>query len=178
MGMTESLIEQYGELTSDFERQYLRNLVSRLLAEDGNPDKFHLILLNAPTPWANTTGRETIVITRPLVLRLRNEGELAFILGHELSHILLDHAQSSDDRADLELAADAHALGLIARAGYDPRVALGALTSNAFIDLQTEGYPSGSQRAVALQHKIMESGWEPPGTIDRRDFRKLKDSLR
>lgn len=78
-------------------------------------------------------GRNKIVLQEGLAKFVRNEGELAFVIAHELSHHLLGHTHSnlehflggtsaSLDRSTIEseLAADELALKLTTAAGYQP----------------------------------------------------------
>jgi hypothetical protein len=68
----------------------------------------------------------------------------------------------------------------MALAGYDPRPAVQALAHlhRAASDWTTDpSYPDFTTRLATLQSAIYSSGWQPPGTIDRRDFHKLQAAL-
>lgn len=83
-------------------------------------------------PFLNAAalGR-TIVIGGGLERLLRDDAELAFAIAHEAAHIVLGHTAPERQaeigvtarRRVLEQEADALALGLMARAGYDPAAA-------------------------------------------------------
>ena len=67
------------------------------------------------TPSASTDGRE-IRLTTALVEEVGDDGALAFVIAHEMSHILRGH-DAPGWRAELE--ADADALVLMRNAGFD-----------------------------------------------------------
>jgi predicted Zn-dependent protease len=76
-----------------------------------------------------------IVVYEELLRRVRDEDELAAVLAHELAHLItehcifmpsqrgLHHSETSSERAELD--ADLLGIQLMARAGYDPRAAIG-----------------------------------------------------
>jgi predicted Zn-dependent protease len=49
----------------------------------------HVILIDTPEPESFSVGPERIYISRKMVALLRNDDELAGLLGHELGHILM-----------------------------------------------------------------------------------------
>lgn len=66
---------------------------------------------------------------------LQADDELAFVLAHELAHIILGHSvltqEALDDkkiRAKVEQEADALGVRLLMQSGYDPDVAIGAIS--------------------------------------------------
>jgi predicted Zn-dependent protease len=127
-----------------------------------------------------------------LLASLKNEAELAFILAHELAHLHLDHHESLADtslspsrRRTLELDADSRAVALVAAAGYDPRAAIGALHRT---DLKGSTHrPEDGHAQTPLSHPLLHerfetalrlisnSGWQPPGTVNRRDFTLIRN---
>ena len=187
----QNLVGQYGQVTGQFENEYLSYLNSRLVQglppKEIAPAQAQVVLLAADFPLAGTPGTGYVVLSRGLMRRLRNEGELAFVLAHELSHQILGHSLSpdlsSDDRRELELEADRHAVAMIAVAGYDPRVCVGALLHSADSSALWEerprnpDHPALQERIQAVRTLVLESRWNPPGTIDRYDFQKFRRSL-
>jgi predicted Zn-dependent protease len=187
----EEVVSEYGSLSSPFSENYFSYLGERLArsqpADSQRLDIPEIVLINNPAPMAGTPGTGVIVLSHGLVRRLHNEGELAFVLAHEFAHQILGHKltpETSDgERHDLELEADKRALALIAVAGYDPRVSVGALIHSAGVSSIWEsspaqqGYPALEERIEAMRKQVNESSWSPPGTIDRRDFQKLRSSV-
>ena len=187
----QDLVGQYGQVSGKFENQYLAYVVERLTRalppKEIASAQTQVVLLADPYPLAGTPGRGFILVSKGLVLRLQNEGELAFVLAHEMSHQILGHSisaeQSSSERQEFELEADRHAVAMIAVAGYDPRVCVGALLhsadSSAFWETEPKNpdHPALQERIEAVRALVTASRWNPPGTIDRYDFQKLKKSL-
>lgn len=184
------LIDQEGEISGPFLDEYFAYLSSRLVKnvpeETKPPEHLTLVLINSDSVFAATPGSGLIAISKGLIKRLQVEGELAFIVAHELSHQILGHRTNqanSSSRKDWELRADSQALGLIALAGYDPRIAERALIrasdSRLLWEQIPEGneYPSLEERLNSIRSLIADSHWSPPGTIDRRDFQLLRKSL-
>jgi len=185
---TRELERRFGVVTDRGANVYLAGLVSRLT--ESYPQRFagrsppSVIILNAIEPIAVSPGNGKVLLSRGLIFQLSNEAELAFILAHELGHTALGHLPpdgvAPEERRALEIGADSFGVGLMALAGYDPRPAVQAL---AHLHRTTSGwttdpsYPDFTNRLATLQTAIYSSGWQPPGTIDRRDFHKLQTVL-
>ncbi|WP_298917982.1 M48 family metalloprotease [uncultured Algimonas sp.] len=74
-------------------------------------------VIDSPVPNAGTDGRE-IALSTTLVDQAADEAALAFIIAHEMAHILRDH-KPDGPRWMAELQADGDALTLMRNAGYD-----------------------------------------------------------
>ncbi len=61
-----------------------------------------LLIGRSPYPNAYCVGEGTLVFNLELLSRLDNEGQVAFVLAHELAHLKLDHANHSI-RKNIEL---------------------------------------------------------------------------
>lgn len=181
---TNELVRRYGAVTDRGAEAYVAGIVTRLLSSypgelaPGAPPR--VVILTTLDPVAVSPGNGAIIVSRGLLLRLSTEAELAFIIAHELAHEMLGHTEVSDrspeSRRALEFAADRFGLGLMAVAGYDPRPAVQALAElQRMTDLWNDdpNYPDFVNRLAGLQTAILTSNWQPPGTIDRRDFHKL-----
>ncbi|HWB62744.1 MAG TPA: M48 family metallopeptidase [Chitinophagales bacterium] len=75
---------------------YLRGILNKLIA--ANPEisgKKYLLTFRSSVPNAASTGDGIILFNLGLLNRLRNEGEVAFVLGHELAHDKYDHVLQS-----------------------------------------------------------------------------------
>jgi len=82
------------------------------------------------------TRKDGIEVSDALLEYADNDDELAFALAHELAHFARDHSQiigrtqsfrkpSAKEKRALEAEADLYANWLLARAGYDPEIAIG-----------------------------------------------------
>ena len=89
--------------------------------------------------WAK---RREIVLQSGLLTLLKRDDELAFIMAHELAHILLGHTlpgkekelKNQKTRTIMEKQADALGIQLIANAGFDPKASEAAIRSIDLID--------------------------------------------
>ncbi len=94
----------------------------------------HVVLIARKQARASTFGSQ-IEVYAGLDSLLQDDDELAFVLGHELAHVILEHsgpgkeAQMEDDafRGPAEVEADKLGLLLMAQAGYDPTAATRAI---------------------------------------------------
>jgi len=120
---------------------YLNGVLTKLLAQSpvkGVPAK---VYVRASSDWAaKTTADANIYVALGVLLRVDDEDEVAAILAHEASHVVLGHAnadvvQSLQQRA-LQLSdAALDASGLVARAGGGGAAAVG---SNARMKEQSQ----------------------------------------
>jgi predicted Zn-dependent protease len=197
---THLLQEQYGVLEDPLTKRYLEGIVVRLSSAvvsrqrrgSTNSDLPSITLLASLKPVALAPNPGVILISQGMLRVVANEAELAFVLAHEMAHQQLDHTDlqvdklSSSARKELELAADQRAIAVMAAAGYDPRAAFSALQRT---DLQsrahepsshaltTSNYPDLDERQNAALTFLNNSGWLPPGTINRRDFVMIQRRL-
>ena len=197
-----SLIAEYGEVTSEEIDAYFRSLTARLELGAARSErfrdskKFSVTVLKTTLPIAYSSGSGIISVSRGLIRSLKTEGELAFVIAHEMAHELAGHTKDylgekngvdASLSESIELEADNLGVGILALSGYDPRVAVPGLV-NSYKALKrteralpsrsaNERYPDLNRRLYALQSEIAASGWRPPGTVDRRDFQKLRSAL-
>jgi Zn-dependent protease with chaperone function len=102
-----------------------------------------------------------IRITRGMVNFAADDSELAFVVAHELAHILLNDFEKYriGDRRPLDLAADQTGMRLAARAGYDPDKGARLLLrlADAFSEIRNDPtYPSPQERYARLEQQIAE----------------------
>lgn len=109
-------------------------------AEAGDAMRVSVELLDSERVNAAAGADGRILVTRGLLALARSEAELAFVLAHEVGHVVAGHArqrverpadsgtagEAAFDRAQ-ELEADRIGLSGLARAGYDPAAALSFL---------------------------------------------------
>lgn len=192
---TQSMVRQFGQVSSTYHTNYLKNLSERLadtFKRHGYPQIApRIILLNTRQPLALWPGSNFVLLSRGLIMALGTESELAFIIAHELSHQALGHSPIVDESINIpltssvssqELDADRMALGITALAGYDPRSAISALKNTyRFASTYTElddDYPKLETRVNAAIDAIRESGWNGLAIGDRREFHTFRNSLK
>lgn len=179
---SEMILQQHGSINHQEVRKYLAYLEERLSVAAPYKKRLHIetTLIDSPEPFAVSSGSGVVLISRGLFLSLQSEAELAFVLAHEYGHEYLGHTALTADELpayneDLEMAADSFALGLIGLAGYDPRVAPYALIHHAQSSGLDEDFTA--LRISKIRAQIQRSGWQPPGTVNRRDFNTIKKIL-
>ena len=107
-------------LVADARMQRYVNHVGRwLAAQTERPDlPWQFGVLDSPNVNAFAVPGGTIFITRGLLERMRNEAELAGVLGHEIVHVLRKHHLKAIQKgAQTALAGDAASAALRDRAG-------------------------------------------------------------
>jgi predicted Zn-dependent protease len=114
----QQLLQQFGEYDDVKLRDYvsavgLRVLDASDLRKPGAPEQyretpFHFRVIDSPVVNAFALPGGYIYVTRGLLSHLRNEAQLAVVLGHEIGHVAARHASRQ------ALKAQAGQLGLIA----------------------------------------------------------------
>jgi len=119
-------------------QSYVARIGERLVRASGDPRHWTFHVLDSSAVEAHAGLGTTVYITRGAIATLRDEAELAGLIGHEIGHGLANHphesyeemvrglprdddARASREAQDNEIQADALAVVLVARAGYDPR---------------------------------------------------------
>lgn len=174
------------EITGYINHIYQR-LQTHLEAEQKELLKENLTILISNKSLAFTTECGDIYLSTRLILRSANEARLAFILAHEMAHVVLEHSLSElyttdaelhEIEQDLEYEADRRAVGIMASAGYHPYESIPALqqhyTSNIY---SSTSHPDLPARIDRIEELLEYSGWMPPGTVNRRGFKKLQAEL-
>lgn len=111
--------------------------------------------------YASTNGKR-IKISRGLIRFTATDDELALVLGHELSHILLDHSgvMRSSLIRNAELEADRLGISIVARAGYNTETAARFLPRLAkafhYLNEPQDTYPTPAARAASIRLAIDE----------------------
>lgn len=187
--------DRCGEVQTPRTDEFINYLQSRLLGPLNQAATvtrtLEISLVGCNEPMAYAPGNGSVIISKGLARILPREAELAFVIAHEIAHERLFHPFKlqnetlAENRAtlerSLEIEADKYALGIVASAGYDPRAAFDALTAlhgHDFFEVGSVNYPSLSERHHAVKETIEKSGWEPPGTIDRREYQKFRLALK
>ncbi|MFM5908276.1 MAG: M48 family metalloprotease [Novosphingobium sp.] len=127
-------------------------------------------------------GFGVVLMSRALLYETRNDDEAAFVLAHELSHLVLGHQQrrkqagkSRKVTLETEREADRLAAWLMANAGYDAATAPAFLRrrgAKGLAALFPEGsHDSAPARARLVEAELAEMGTAPTDGEGRRDWR-------
>ena len=108
----------------------------------------------APSLSATMTmpGRD-MVVTQTMVDYTQSDDELAFIIAHELAHLML----GTQSTRGVELAADALGIELVILAGYDPQGGISLLTrlGSEFEWANVGFYPSFAERVRIIESVML-----------------------
>lgn len=135
-----------------FNDDEVKDIYAKIQKATGEGDDYPLFILNDDTINAYATS-EGVHIYRGLIKQLDNVDELALVLGHETSHIMLGHVFRTDNQdiwaiRKMELQADKYGAFLAQRAGYD--ICNGrlffTLLKNEFGDSQDQDHPDMAYR--------------------------------
>lgn len=121
---------------------YVRSVGQRLAAQSDRklPYEFHVINDSTPNAWALPGGK--ISINRGLLVRLKNESELAAVLGHEIVHAAAKHGAKGQTRGiGLQLGVLTASIAG-ARNGYGE---LAQLASSVGAQIITSQYGQGAE---------------------------------
>jgi beta-barrel assembly-enhancing protease len=171
---------QGGKLHNNERAQEYVNQVGRWIANQTEraelPWQFGIIDRAETGAYALPGGK--VLLTQGMLLRLKNEAELAGVLAHEIAHIVRRHqlknwptqTEASGlggitqalDAAD-ELEADRMAIVLMARAGYDPKAYVNVLrnlqtdrTNDPGLQLLASIHPPWKDRIAAVQAALSQ----------------------
>ena len=125
-------------------QRYVNQVGRWLAAQTERPDlPWQFGVLDSPNVNAFAVPGGTIFITRGLLERMRNEAELAGVLGHEIAHVLRrHHLKAIQKGAQTALAGDAMSMALRDRAGA---------ARDKLIGLGTEMYSRGLDKSDELE---------------------------
>jgi len=84
--------EHYGQLYNNPMLQRYINAIGQRLVPKDSPNIYSFKLLLDPIPKAEALSTGTILISTGMVSMLDNEAQLAYVLGHEISHVEKNHA--------------------------------------------------------------------------------------
>jgi predicted Zn-dependent protease len=123
-------------------QRYINHVGRWLAAQTERPDlPWQFGVLDSPNVNAFAVPGGTIFITRGLLDRMRNEAELAGVLGHEIVHVLRKHHLKAIQKgAQSSLAGDAMSAALRDRAGpaRDKLIAFGTEMYSRGLDKSDE----------------------------------------
>ena len=159
----QEVLKQYEVVQNQSLQEYIRRVGDRLAAAPearGSGFKFTFTLLNVPQVNAFALPGGPMFIFTGLFKPLENEGQLAGVMAHEMSHVILRHGTHEASKANLvkiPLALAGAATGS-SMLGQLTQLGLG-LTANSFIlkfsrDAESEADALGS-------HLMSEAGYNP-----------------
>jgi len=112
-----------------------------------------VIRMSDKKPNAHIT-QETIVLSRGLIDLNLNETEMAYIIGHEIAHAVLEHIAFPYAAFKMELDADCYAIKLMHAAGYN--ILKADKTLKIFIMSDAMIISSNSYRLQKLREVIIQ----------------------
>jgi len=133
---------------------YLNGVLAKLLAQSpvkGVPAK---VYVRASGDWAaKSTADANIYVALGTLLRLDNEDEIAALLGHEASHIILGHANADVVQGIQQRAIQLSALAAAAQAASGEKGTAGgkSVASDTGVEEQT--------RILILNTKLLSPAW-------------------
>lgn len=95
--MISTLLKTNRTVTEPDAHNYLQAFLAKIVAANPELKQVPIRLIFSRDWWPNASslGEGTLVINAGLMVRLKNESELAFVLCHELAHLYLDHGEKS-----------------------------------------------------------------------------------
>jgi PBP1b-binding outer membrane lipoprotein LpoB len=120
-----NLVEKYGEIISNDLYKNPRLILNKLVLKSNyeviKNKQIHLIIINKLEFNAYTTAEDVIILTKGLIDKCQNEEQLAFIIAHELGHIILgqySNQLNNEDLYQIESQADLLAKELLKSAEF------------------------------------------------------------
>src|SRR5690606_19384927 len=151
---------------------YVNEVGQKLAAVSDRQLPYEFVVLNNPTPnaWALPGGK--IAINHGLLTELKNEAELAAVLGHEIVHAAARHGAKAQERGALLQAGLAVAQIGAAMSDVDPNLA-GLLVQGAGVGAQLiQQRYSREQELEADEYgmKYMKlAGYDPTGAVSLQE---------
>lgn len=156
------------------------------------PRRWRFTVVRDLSANAFAIGDGRIYVTEGVIVACQNEAEVAAILAHEMGHEIAGHLRpaggTSNEGATAsvgsvmlpiepgkELEADRLSVSLLERAGYDPHAALAVAARLASRGDRGARHFSNGERMAQLRDLL--AGVPHTGTLDSREFRRLKASL-
>lgn len=162
----------YAEIDDAAVRDYVTAVGMRLVHAAGGGGSWRFRVVDDTAIGGEANVGSTIYVTRGALAQLRDEAELAGLLGHEIGHVLAGHGHDAVMERERDLAVDTHdrdrddeiqadelAVLLTARAGYDPRAVetmLRALGAGDPPGDDTDIHPPWRQRFVRVRAFAMQ----------------------
>jgi predicted Zn-dependent protease len=130
-------------------------------------DNFHFFLLNDPkTINAFALPGGQVFITRALFDKLRNEGQLAGVLGHEIGHVIERHSAQQMATGQLGQLLTT-AIGVGASGGDDrgQKATMAAAMANKMLTLRYSRGDESQADQIGLRY-MAQAGYDPRSMLD------------
>lgn len=158
--------QQGGDYTADPKvENYVRSVGMKLAAKSDRklPYEFNVINDSTPNAWALPGGK--ISINRGLLVQLKNEAELAAVLGHEIVHAAAKHGAKGQTRGvGLQLGVVTATI-LAQSNGYDGQVAQMASSVGAQIINGRYGQGAELESDEFGMEYMSRAGYDPQGAV-------------
>jgi beta-barrel assembly-enhancing protease len=147
---------------------YVSEVGQKLAAVSDRKLPYEFVVLNNPTPnaWALPGGK--IAVNHGLLTELKNESELAAVLGHEIVHAAARHGAKAQERGTLLQAGLAVAQIGAAFGGVDQNVA-GLVLQGAGVGAQLVQQKYGREQELESDEYGMKymklAGYDPAGAV-------------
>lgn len=184
--MATAILKERAKLFRHMQEQRLIAIGTKLLAQMEDLPPFTLKVIDGEEINAYTSNG-SIRITLAMMRFLKDDDELAVIVGHELGHLKVEHSGTllgGSSPKDLEREADLYGLIYVYKAGYDVRAAA-RLWSRMAVELsgvQTRQWPrthpTFAERVVMAQkiaQELLASGVTAGGEIEVRLIKELRE---
>lgn len=136
-----------------------------------------LYLLDLSTPQADLIGERLLRLRLGLLLALRNEAELVFVLAHELAHRELGHVAARRrpgwDAESAECEADRATVTALYRLGYPPDTGVSFLSRMRALATQADDILALDARIATLSNTPLPSENATPQVANDRFERLL-----
>lgn len=133
---------------------YLNGILAKLLAQSPVKNVPAKVYVRASGDWAaKSTADANIYVALGTLLRLDNEDEVAALLGHEASHIILGHADADVVQNMQQRALQLSALAVEAQAAVDAKGKPAAKASASSAGMKDQS------RALLLNSMLLSPAW-------------------
>jgi predicted Zn-dependent protease len=151
-------------------QEYVNKVGLWIALQSDRPDlPWHFAVVDSDDIDAFAAPGGLVFVTRGLLLHLHSEAELAGVLGHEISHVVLKHHLNALQKAArMDLASQAAKVGLASK-GYDSDMdqALMDKVSNATRNLYSKGLDKDDELAADRMGVVLatRAGYDPYGLL-------------
>ena len=161
-----SVIKEFGGAETGARAAYVDRIGRRVAGYSGTANAgqaYHFTTLNSPVENAFSVPGGYVYITRQLMTLMGDEGELAFVLGHETGHIAANHAKSRQARAQRDSLLGVLGVVLGSVVGNNAFGNLISQSTQRFSQLATLGFSRNQEyQADQLGIRYMtQAGYDP-----------------
>lgn len=170
------IIQRFGGVYSDAALQaYAQDVADRITAARRDMPRFTVTILNAGIVNAFALPPADLYVTRGLLALADSEAQVAGVLAHEMSHILLDHSAELSARQEQAAAA----AGVLAATGGPNSTELAIITAESMV--RSYGRQQELEADLLGIELMNDAGFDPTemarflGKLD--DFARLEATL-